>query len=106
MSLAVLIFVNLGRQDAQVWAVEAGGDTQFAAKLASGASVRLLSAADQKWSVVAGESYEIAASDKNRIFIVGAGGVYETDRMKGVTAESGAVPADFDYPGLGGGGWP
>jgi hypothetical protein len=106
MSLAVLIFVNLGRQDVHVWAVEGDGDMQFAAKLASGASIRLLSPAEQKWSVVAGESYEIAASDKNRIFIVGAGGVYEADRMKGLTAESGAIPADFDYPAGGLGGWP
>ncbi len=106
MSLSVLIFVNLSRQDAHVWAVEQDGDTQFAAKLAAGASHRLLSAADQKWSVVAGESYDIPASDKNRIFIIGSGGVYQVDHTQGLAADSGAIPADFEYPTSGGGGWP
>lgn len=106
MSLSVLIFVNLGRQDAHVWAVEENGDTQFAAKLGSGESVRLLSAARQKWNVVAGESYDISASDKNRIFIIGSGGVYQVDHTQAIAAESGAIPSDFDYPSSGGGGWP
>ncbi len=106
MSLSVLIFVNLARQDAHVWAVEPDGDTQFAAKLVSGASVRLLSTLHQNWSVVAGESYAIPASDKNRIFIIGSGGVYQVDHTQAISAESGAIPADFDYPSSGGGGWP
>lgn len=106
MSLSVLIFVNLGRQDAHIWAVEQDGNTQFAAKLGSGASLRLLSPAEQKWSVVAGENYEIPASDKNRVFIVGSGGVYHVDQTQGLAAESGVIPPDFDFPGMGGGGWP
>lgn len=106
MSLSVLIFVNLGRQDAHVWALAQDGDTQFAAKLASGASTRLLSTAEQKWSVVAGENYEIPAANKNRVFIIGAGGVYEIDHTRAVAADSGAIPADFDFPAGGIGGWP
>lgn len=106
MSLSVLIFVNLGRQDAHIWAVEPDGDTQYAAKLAAGASLRTLSPAHQKWSVVIGESYEIPASASNRVFIIGSGGVYEVDHTRAVAAESGAIPADFDFPGSSGMGWP
>lgn len=106
MSLTVLIFANLSSQDAHIWAVGADGSNQFVARLAPGATLRHLSAPAQKWSIVANDSYEVVADDKNRVFIVGAGGVYQVDSVKALAAESGTAPADFDFPSYGGGGWP
>lgn len=106
MSLTVLVFVNLSRQDAHLWAVGADGVTQFAATLASGGAVRQLSAPEQKWTIVSEENYTLTATDKNRVYFIGSSGVYEVDQPKPLTAESGAVPADFDFPSYSGGGWP
>lgn len=106
MSLSVLIFVNLGRQDAYVWAVENDTPTQFVGKLASGDTLRHLSTGGQKWNVVAGESFDVPASDKNRIYIIGTAGVYEVEHVRALVADSGAIPADFDFPVGGSGGWP
>lgn len=106
MSLTVLIFANLSSQDAHIWAVEANGANQFVARLAPGATLRHLSASGQKWSIVAGDNYEVDADDKNRVYIIGAGGVYQVETVKALKAESGAAPSDFDFPSFGGGGWP
>jgi hypothetical protein len=106
MSLTVLIFANLSRQDAHLWVAEEDGTNQFVARLAPGATVRHLSAPKQKWSVVADETFNLEASDKNRVYLIGSAGVYEVDHTRPVPAEGGAVPADFDFPGMGGGGWP
>ena len=104
MGSKVLVFVNLSRGDAHIWAVEDDGDTQFIAKLCSGDSVRHLSSTGQKWSVVANDSYPITVGEKNRVYIIGSAGVYEVENAHPLTAESGAIPGDFDYPMYGGGG--
>lgn len=106
MSLSVLIFVNLSRQDAHIWALEHDGSTQFVAKLNSGDTLRHLSAVGQKWSIVTGDNYELAAAEQNQVFLIGSSGVYLVDHTRAIAAESGAIPADFDFPGVGGGGWP
>ena len=106
MSLTVLIFANLSSQDAHIWAVGADGSNQFVARRAPGATLRHLSAPAHTWSIVANDSYEIVADDKKRVFIVGAGGGHQVDSVKALAAESGAAPADFDFPSYGGGGWP
>jgi hypothetical protein len=106
MNSVTLVFVNLSRQDAHIWAVQEDGDTQFLARLGSGESVRQLSTTGAKWSIVAGDSYPIAVGDKNRVYLIGSSGVYEVENAHGLTAESGAIPADFDFPAYGGGGFP
>lgn len=106
MSLTVLIFVNLSSQDAHIWAVGENGANQFVARLAPGSSLRHLSAPGQKWSIVASDSFEIEADDKNSVFIIGASGAYRVESVKPLTADSGASPADFDFPSQGFGGWP
>ena len=106
MSLTVLIFVNLSNQDAHIWAVGENGANQFVARLAPGVALRHLSAPGQKWSIVASDSFEVEADDKNRVFIVGTSGAYRVESVKSLTADSGAAPSDFDFPSFGGGGWP
>ena len=106
MSLTVLVFVNLSRQDAHIWALEHDGDTQFVAKLGSGDTLRHLSSVGQRWSIVASDNFEFAATDKNRVYLIGSAGVYEVDHTRALAAESGAIPSDFDFPGSGGMGWP
>ncbi len=106
MALTVLIFVNLSRQDAHVWALGDDGENQFVAKLAPGATLRHLSAPDQKWNVVTSDSFEILAGSKNVVYLIGSTGVYQVASTTAVPTESGAIPADFDFPGMGGGGWP
>jgi hypothetical protein len=106
MSLTVLIFVNLSSQDAHIWAVEPEGASQFVARLAPGATLRHLSPPEQKWNIVASDSYELQADDKNRVYIIGAAGVYRVESVNALAADSGASPSDFDFPHQGGGGWP
>jgi hypothetical protein len=108
MNSTVVIFVNLSQEDARVWAVAPDDSTQFVATLASGASVRHLSAPGQKWSVVTSDSFPIPAGDKNRVYIIGSSGVYEVESVRGVAADSGTVPPNMiEFPvGGGSGGWP
>jgi hypothetical protein len=106
MSQTILIFANLGRQDAHIWVAEEDGTNQFVAKLASGATLRHLSMPGQRWNVVAEETYEVRATDKNRVYLIGSAGLYEVDHTRAVPSDGGTVPADFDFPGMGGGGWP
>ena len=106
MSLTVLIFANLGSQDAHIWSVGADGDNQFVARLAPGATLRHLSAPAQMWNIVASDSYPVQADDTNRVYIIGAAGVYRVETVKALTGDSGSSPADFEFPSQGGGGWP
>ena len=106
MSNVVLIFANLSRQDAHVWALADDGEPQFVAKLGSGATVRHLSETGKKWSIVANDGYSFTVGDKNRIFIIGSSGVYEVENARPLTADSGVIPGDFDFASFGGGGWP
>jgi hypothetical protein len=106
MSLTVLIFVNLSRQDAHIWALDGEGENQFVATLAPGDTLRQLSAPTQKWNVVTGDNFEFAAGNKNTVYLIGSTGVYHVTGAAPLPTESGAIPADFDFPSYGGGGWP
>lgn len=106
MSATILVFVNLSRSDAYVSVDDANGQEQFVAQVKTGAAERQAAAAGQKWSVVANDTYKFTAGDKNRVYLIGASGVYEVDAPRPLAADSGAKPGDFDFPASGGGGWP
>jgi len=106
MSHTILVFVNLSRQDAFVSLVEADGNALFVAKLASAQVTRQISTAGEKWSITASDVFPLTAGDQNRVYLIGANGVYEVDAPHPLAPESGAKPTDFDFPAFGGGSWP
>jgi hypothetical protein len=102
----ILVFVNLGREHAFVSVSDDQGVPQLAAALGVGDSARQFAAVGSTWSVVAKETYQITAGDKNRVYLIGSGGLYEVENVRGLAAESGASSTDFDLPAMGGGGFP
>lgn len=106
MKVVILNFVNLSRQDAYLSVADASGEVQSVGKILPGEVSRQATVEGLVWTVVGSDSYPITASDKNRVYIIGSQGVYEVRDAKPLTAESGAVAADFDFPAAGAGGWP
>lgn len=106
MKIAILNFVNLSRQDAYLSVGDGSGEPQPVGKILPGQVSRQATVEGLVWTVVGNDSYQITASVKNRVYIIGSQGVYEVREAKPLTAESGAAAADFDYPVGGSGGWP
>jgi hypothetical protein len=106
MSHTILDFVNASRQDAFVYLNEADGGTLLIAKLGAGQMTRQVATAGEKWSVTANDAYSITAGDKNRVYLIGSGGVYEVESPRALTPDGGGATTDFDFPVGGGGSWP
>jgi hypothetical protein len=106
MSHTILVFVNVSRNDAFVYLNEADGSTLLATKLAAGESARQITRAGEKWSVTTSDTYTLTASEQNRVYLIGSGGVYEVDNPRALTPDGGGEINDFDFPSFGGGPWP
>lgn len=104
MGVTVVSFVNLGRQDAFLSAADAGGEPHFVARISPGQAVRQAAMPGSKWMVVANDNYPITAGAASQVFLISGGGVYMVENAKAVPAESGAAPADIDFPSIIGGG--
>ncbi len=104
MNLAILSFVNLGRSDAYLSVEDASGELQFVAKILPGTVARQASASGLKWNVIASDSYQISADDKNQVYLIGSNGVYAVAGTEPLTAESGVKPTDSEFPTYIGGG--
>lgn len=102
----ILAFVNLGREHAFVSATDADGVPQLVAALGVGQSTRQYAPVGSTWSVVAQDTFQLTAGDKNRVYLIGSSGMYEVESTRGLKPESGAAPADLDLPAFGGSGWP
>lgn len=106
MSHTILVFVNASRQDAFVYFNEPDGSTLLASKLAAGQSSRQVTRSGEKWSVTAGDTYTLTASDQNRLYLIGSSGVYEVDNPRALAPDGGGETSDFDFPAGPGGTWP
>lgn len=106
MSHTILVFVNVSRNDAFLYLNEADGSTLSVGKIAAGQISRQVASAGTKWSITASDTYTLTASDKNRVYLVGSGGVYEVDNPRAIVPDGGGDTSDFDFPIGGAGGWP
>lgn len=104
MSLAVLSFVNLSRQDAFLSVRDATGELQFVAIVAPGSVLRQATTAGWKWNLVANDSIEFSAQDKNTVYLISGTGVHEVTDAQMLVVKSEASAADFDFPSVIGGG--
>lgn len=106
MALVILSFVNLSRQDAFLSVGEANGEQQYVIRLAPGQATRQSAAAGQTWSVVASDTFQIPAPDKNRVYLISASGIYRVETTTSLASESGVSMDDPDFRGEIGGGAP
>lgn len=106
MSHTILVFVNVSRNDAFLYLNEADGSTLSVGKIAAGQIVRQVTRAGDKWSITASDTYTLTASDKNRVYLIGSGGVYEVDNPRALVPDGGGETSDFDFVGGTGGMWP
>lgn len=107
MEHSILVFVNVSRNDAFLYLNTADGSALFVSKVAAGQCARQVARAGDKWSVTAGDTFMLTTDDKNRVYLIGSGGVYQVENPRALTPDGGGETRDFDFPIGGGlGGWP